>query len=129
MSACYSVEMKVKVLNEVGAVAALQKHIQSDSHADYSLEKYAEQGITTDTFDDLMRIFLAGWKHQELDIQEIGDEKCYSNDFDASYGWKTVMIQMFEIMAPFIEDGSTLAISMDNDFEQLIIQNGKCVYS
>ena len=125
MGACYSIELKVKLLDEAGAVKALQEHIKNDTHSNYSLDQYAKQGIKTDTFDNLMRIIFAGWKHQELDIQEIDGTKYYSNDFDASYGWEMVMILAFEVLIPFIADGSTLEISVDNDYEKLVIKNGK----
>lgn len=127
MGACYSVELKVKVLDEQGAIKALQKHIETDKRTDYSLEAYAKQGVTTETFDDLMRIFLAGWKGQEVNIDVNGEFTTYSNDFNASYGWESVMMEMFETLAHYIKDGSELLIYPDSDYDKLVVQNGKCV--
>lgn len=123
MSACYSVELKVKVLDEQGAIKALKNHIENDKRTDYSLVEAAERGITTETFDDLIKIFLADCD----DIEEHKGFTYYSNDFNASYGWESVMMEMFETLTPFVEDGSKLLIYPDSDYDELIVKNGKCV--
>ena len=51
----------------------------------------------------------------------------YSNAFNASYGWEVVMIEMFETITPFLEDGSELLIYPDSDYDKLIVKNGKCI--
>lgn len=127
MGACYSVELKVKVTDTQAAVKALNEHISNDKRTNYSLEKYAEQGITTETFDDLMRIFLAGWKRQEVKIENYDGFTTYSNDFNASYGWESVMMEMFETLTPFLENESKLLIYPDFIYDELIVENGECV--
>jgi len=127
MGACYNVTLQVKVKDEKGAILALNEHIKNDKRTNYSLEKYAEQGITTETFDDLMRIFLAGWRNQEVDISEKDGFTVYKNGFNASYGWEGVMIEMFDTLAPYLEDESWLLIYPDSDYSELIVHNGKSV--
>ena len=125
MGACYSVNLDVCVIDESGAILALQKHIEEDKRTNYSLDEYAKEGITTETFDDLMRIFLAGWKGQEVDININSDETTtYSNAFNASYGWESVMIEMFETLVPYIREDSELVIYPDNGRCEVTIQNG-----
>ena len=127
MSACYSVTLKVKVLDEKGAIEALKNHIDNDKRTYYNLEKYKERGITTETFDDLMKIFLADYPRQEVDITKGKLYTCYSNDFNASYGWESVMMEMFETITPFIKDNSSLLIYPDSDYDELVVKDGKCV--
>ena len=127
MGACYSVALKVKLLDELGAIKALQHHIANDTGANYSLEDFAKQGVTTETFNDLMKIFLAGWKSQPFEISVSGKFTVYTNDFDASYGWEGVMIDMFYVLTPFVANGSELVIDIDNEYDRLIVRNGKCV--
>ena len=127
MGACYSVRLKVKVQDEPGAIKALNDHMTNNTRADYSLEEYAEQGITTETFDDLMRIFLAGWKGQEVFINPEKRFTIYENDFDASYGWEVVLMDMFEVLTPFVKNGSELFMYVDNDYDRLVVKRGKCV--
>lgn len=127
MGACYNVTLKVKVNDEQKAIVALNEHIRNDKRTDYSLEAYAKQGITTKTFDDLMRIFLAGWKYQEVKIDKSNEFTVYSNNFNASYGWESVMIEMFETLAPFLQDNSELLIYPNNDYDELIIRDGKYI--
>ena len=128
MGACYDVTLKVKVLDEKGAIKALNEHIENDTRTYYSLDEYAKEGITTETFNDLMRIFLAGWKGQEVKISKCSNGfTVYENSFNASYGWESVMMEMFETLTPFLEDGSKLIIYPDSDYDELIVENGKCV--
>ena len=127
MGACYSVTIKVNVTDVPSAIKALNDHITNDTRSNYSLEEYAKHGITTETFDDLMRIFLAGWPGQEIDISKENEFTVYDNGFNASYGWECVMMDMFETLAPFVSEGSELYISIDNDYDKLVIKNGKCV--
>jgi hypothetical protein len=125
MGACYYVKLKVKVKDEKGAVSALNEHIKNDKRANYSLDDYAKEGATTETFGGLMRIFLAG--REELDIGKVDGFTIYENEFDASYGWESVMMEMFDTLAPYLEDGSEFLIYPDSDYDKLIVQNGKSV--
>ena len=126
MGATYSVSMKVKVTDEKGAIEALKEKIRTDISTDYGLEEFSKRGVTTESFDDLIRIFLAGLN--DIDIADCGnDVKEYTNDFDASYGWEGVLMEMFSVLAPFLEDNSRLLIYPDSDYDELIVKDGKSV--
>lgn len=127
MGACYSVTLKAKIKDEKGVVKALNEFIKNDNKTDYSLDLYKAQGIGTETFDDLMRIFLAGWKHQEVDITEKEGFRVYANDFNASYGWEGVMIRMFHEIVSFLEDGSELLIYPDSSYDLLSVECGEVI--
>lgn len=127
MGACYSVVLKVNVIDESGAIKALNDHIANDTRTDYSLEKYAAQGVTTESFNNLMRIFLAGWIGHWVEIYTKNGFTIYESDFDASYGWERVLMEMFETLVPFVKNGSELLIYIDSDYDKLVIKNGKCV--
>jgi hypothetical protein len=126
MGACYSVTLKVNVLDEQGAIKALNEHIANDTGVDYSLDKYATKGITTETFDGLMKILLADLQ-MEVSIYQQGKFTIYESDFNASYGWERVMMEWFEVLAPFLSNGSQMLIYPDEDYDKLVIKNGKCV--
>ena len=127
MGACYWVQAKLLLTNEKAAINALQNKIATDTKTNYSLELYAKRGVTTETFDDLMRIILAGWKHQEVAIVKKDGFAIYENAFDASYGWENVMIEMFYVLSPFLEDNSHLKIYPDEGEHFLIIRDEKVV--
>ena len=126
MGACYSVVVKVNVTDVSGAVKALNEHIVNDTSADYSLDEYAEQGISTETFDDLMKILLADLQ-QGISIYQECKFTIYESDFNASYGWERVMMEWFEVLAPFLANGSQMLIYPDEDYDKLVIKNGKCI--
>jgi len=127
MGACYDVTLKIKVTDEKNAIIALNKKIRNDKRVNFSLENYAKQGITTKTFDDLMKIFLAGWKNQEIKIDKSSHYTIYSNAFNASYGWEDVMIEMFKTLAPFLQNNSRFLIYSEDGYDELIVKNGKCI--
>ena len=126
MGACYSVELRMKCRDERRTVAALQKFIRENPvNADFSLAKYAEEGVGTETLDDLMRIFLAGWKSQPVRKENEGDGfTAYSNGFTASYGWERVMIDMFFAVGETLCDGSELNIDCDDGVDQVVVEDG-----
>lgn len=126
MGACYSVTVKVHLIDEAGAIKALNEHIASDTGTKYNLEKYAASGITTETFDGLMKILLADVQ-QELYITKKRKYTTYDSCFNASYGWEGVMIEWFYVLAPYLADRSEMLIYPDEDYDKLVIRNGKCV--
>lgn len=122
MGACYSVDMKIKLKDKGAANDVLRKHIREDTGTNYNLDAFAREGIVADSFDNLMRIFLAGWKKTPFEKTEKDGWVIYSNDFDASYGWNTVMLTMFELIKPYLEDGSQIIISQDNYTHAMTVQ-------
>ena len=126
MGACYSVNVKVNLIDEIGAINALNKHIKKDKGVNYSLDRYAEIGATTDTFDGLMKILLAEVQ-SKVSIVKKRKYAYYDNCFCASYGWEYIMIDWFKVIAPYLADGSQMLIYPDEDYDKLVIKNGKCV--
>lgn len=122
MGACYSVTLKVDIVDEPGVVAALNKHMVNDSRTVYNTG-----GVAANTFNGLMRSLLADHQHK-VTIWQTGEFRCYENDFNASYGWEGVMLDWFEIMAPFLGNCSTLLIYPDSDYDEVTIKDGKCLY-
>jgi hypothetical protein len=127
MGACYSVTVKVKLTNLKDAEERLQKKILQDSKTDYNIEKYAADGIGIDKFDDLMRIFLASRKKSSFMINHKNEWTYYINDFDASYGWEGVLMDMFRVLVPDLMDGSEILIYPDEDYDHLKVKGGKCI--
>ena len=127
MGACYSVSLKVKTKNEEKAIKSLRNKIDTDRNVNYNLKKLCEEGESIDAFNDLIGIFLAGGDSQELNIETDNNFITYQNDFDAPYGWERVMIEMFQTISPFLEDGSKFLIYIDNDYDEFIIKKRKCI--
>lgn len=126
MGASYSVDLTVSLTDEQRAAEIVRKFIQ-DSNAEFHLDDFNAIGIGTGTFDDLMRIVLASWESTPVKIEQIDDYRKYSNDFDASYGWESVMIEVFEALVPVLRDGSTLDLSADNAYVGYAVTDGKLV--
>lgn len=127
MGACYSVTVKVSLTNLKDAEERLQKKILQDTKTDYNIEKYAADRIGIDKFDDLMRIFLAGRKKSSFMINHKNGWTYYINDFDASYGWESVLMDMFRVLVPDLMDGSEILIYPDEDYDHLKVKGGKCI--
>ena len=48
--------------------------------------------------------------------------------FDASYGWETVMMDAFDKIAPFLEDGSEIKIYPDSGRDYGYVDNGEVIW-
>lgn len=127
MSACYSVRIKVKLKDEKSAVRKINGYMKERNDADYAVKRYAESGIGTDSFDSLMKIFLAKLQSGYFHIEKENGFTVYTNDFNASYGWEDIITGMFYEITPFLEDESELCMSIDNYCAEYVIQNGECI--
>lgn len=128
MGQCYSVGLKIKVKHnsEEKVAEALRLHMLQDDKTEYNFEEFADFGVGTEELDDLIRNCLAGWKSSPYCMEEVSGWKKYHNDFDASYGWDTVMKEMFETLTPFLEDQSKIDIYSDGYSIHGLVENGKC---
>lgn len=128
MGSCYWVKLKVKLNNKAKAIKALQDKISraKEENVDYGLESYVKhKNYNLNNFDDLIKIFLC--EHQgdfEVETVENGFTK-YSSGFDASYGWESLMIEMFKEIAPYLEDRSKLYINCDDGWDEFVVADGK----
>lgn len=127
MGVCYSVTLKITVADESGAIKALNEHIKGDNRTDYALEYYQQRGVSLETIDGLMKIFLGERDGRAVDISKENDFIVYTHDFDAGYGWERVMLEMFQVLTPFLRDGSELSIWPDDDYDYLVVKDGQCV--
>lgn len=132
MGACYSVNLKLGFEREEkknDAAEAMRKYIEThnEEDVDFALEKWGKLDVSQDTFENLLRIFFGGWVKTSYEYRARGKWVKYCNDFDGSYGWETVMLDIFTIISPFLLDGSEMIVSPDDDYDYLVVKNGKCV--
>lgn len=130
MGQTYSNEICVKVRNENEAVIAIKLFMANKKNTDFRLDYYKEQlGVDVDSFHGLLQVVYGGWngKLTPFKDKETGYDGFYS-DFDACYGWESVMTSCFAAMAPCLEDGSWLRIYPDNDYDLLKVENGTAVW-
>lgn len=129
MGACYSVELTIRTKDAAATVAALKGHIEANPlKANFSLDRWRECGIGTETLDDLLAIMLAGWPGQSVRKEDAAQGfTSYRNDFNASYGWQMVMERMFEAMGPTLADGSEFFIEADNERVSYMVEDGEVI--
>lgn len=127
MGACYYIELKIKIKNEISVIEILQERIKRNTEqgVNYCLQNFRKNGIGTETLDDLFKIFLAGDRSSYEAERQENDVIYIQNGFDASYGWETEMIEMFKEIAPALENGSEFYIYPDNDYDLIVVENGK----
>lgn len=124
MSAVYSVEAKLAYDDEQAVVDALNAYI--DEHhgngVEFSLDEYYDKGISRDNLDGLIQYFITD---RGFNITGPGE---YYSDFNASYGWETVMMEAFEAVAPYLRDGSRFEIYPDYGADIGVVENGEVVW-
>lgn len=125
MGQCYSINLKIKAKDEIGAVKALQNKIArgDQDHTDYSIDHYKQIGIGTETLPDLLRIFFGGWQGRLEEQKGI-----LHSAFDCCYGWEGTMIEAFNELAPFLKDGSYIKIYPDSGVDHAVVRNGAAVW-
>lgn len=117
MGACYCVEMELHFFDEEATKKAMRDFIMErngDSAA------FDIMGKDLDDLETLVKIFLTNHNYYRT-----GD--VFKADFNASYGWETVLMDMFMTIAPTLQDGSRIYIEPDNDYDLLVIEDGKIV--
>lgn len=128
MGACYTAELHIgfeSKADEMMALNKLQEFVHSE-RANFSLDKWKEDGVGTDSLEDIFKILLAS--QQGFFTAETDGQWCdYENGFDASYGWEGVLIDMFELITPYLKNGSKFYLDCDNDYDEFIVDNGECV--
>ena len=114
----YSVRMKLRPKDE-SALAQLMSRYISDN--DGKGMRFPEEAHKAVTLEDHVKVMITdrGYAHE-------GD--VYESTFDASYGWESVMTDMFQSVAPMLEDGSELLVYPDEDYDHITVQDGAAVW-
>lgn len=132
MGACYDVQLKMRFNDtknaQEKAVAALQAYITEHDGKGilFGLDRFEKDGITPDSLEGLLKIFLCGSNYWHPELKYGRKWIHYYNGFDASYGWESVMMDMFETIAPYLAEKSEIKIWPDEDYDHMVIKNGKC---
>ena len=132
MGACYTVIFKLKVKDKEKAISSLHEWMnrnEAEKFCRFSLDGFKTEGVTPDTFENIMRIVLAGWKctpYKVLGPDENGFVT-FENDFTASYGWEIVLLDFVKALAPHLQDGSTMYIEPDDSCHEFMIEFGKII--
>lgn len=129
MGACFSVNLKAGFASKESedlAASVLNEFVHSD-RANFGLESWVANGGHLETFDDFVKVCLACHQNPYYGFTVEGAWHEHENDFDASYGWEGVMIDMFELVAPYLMDGSEMIIDIDEDYDGIVIEDGKCI--
>jgi hypothetical protein len=130
MGSCYYVKLKVKLKDEERAIKALQDKISrgEKEHINYGFNRCLKnKNYDLNIFDDLIRVFLAEHQNDFTIVKTKKGFTKYISGFNASYGWESVMLEMFEEISPYLENKSKLYIDCDDGIDVLVIKDGKCI--
>ncbi|MFQ7193810.1 hypothetical protein [Thomasclavelia spiroformis] len=110
MSACYSIELDIEVRDFKQLKEILNSY---DIYQNKKLNLYQK----------LEYIFA-----QSKNVSEVTNNNIFIySDFNASYGWENVMLNVFLKISDALKDNSKLIIYIENDYDELYIKNGKVV--
>ena len=127
MGQCYDVRLELIGVNQKKVIEKLNHLVAvlSENMCTFSLDRFASEGVTTNTFEGILRIFVAGWKSCPFNIEGDPDKVIITNGFEASYGWDLVLDEMFRALKDCCDDGSTMYVSGDNYTKKYEITNGE----
>ena len=127
MGQTYDVNLRVRFKDEKGAKAALfaKVHRADQEHVIYDMQGLRMKGFDFEKIWDLMSVFFCGWGEK---LRETADRGWLYSCFDASYGWENVMLDAFEKIAPYLDDGSEIKIYPDSGCDYGRIENGEVIW-
>ena len=131
MGACYAVALHLQFADGTcseGAAAKALREYMVNSKTDFHFAQFASEGVGTESFDDLVRILLAGYAHMpvwEEIVSYAEGKRIYSNEFNASYSYEPAIVDGFEVIAPYLADNSSLVVCADNDCREWRTDKGK----
>ena len=110
MSACYSIELNITVKNFIKLDEILNSY---DIYQNKKLNLH----------EKLEYIFA-----QSKNVLEVKKNNIFINsDFNASYGWENIMINIFIKISEVLKNNSKLIIYIENDYDELYVKNGKVI--
>ena len=110
MGQTYTVELKnIKVKNEPDLVKRSNEYFKSIDVAN------KEKFINLKTFDEVLSAVFPNLEN--------GKVASYFADFDASYGWESVMYEWFEAVAPDLAEGSSIEVWPDSGSWGLVVNS------
>lgn len=128
MGMCYYVTGYLKTHNQLELINKINQFID-----EYSQGKavFNTEDLNRADLVDLTKIIFT--KSAETEIIPAGISKClegiggvrFTSKFDASYGWETVMLELFKYVSAELTDGSELYVYPDSGYTHLAIANGK----
>lgn len=124
MGQTYDVNLRVRFKDEKGAKYALFEKIgrAKEEHVLYDMQGLRMKGFDFEKIWDLMSVFFCGWGEK---LRETANKDWLYSCFDASYGWENVMMDAFDKIAPYLEDGSEIKIYPDCGCDHGVVNNGK----
>ena len=127
MGQTYDVTLSLRFKDEAGAKGALKDKIAKakEEKVDYNLDHYRSLGVDTESLQGLLNVFFGGW-YASLAANARGD---LNAGFDACYGWETLMMDAFDAMAPFLENGSAITIYPDSGVDAGTVADGKTLWN
>lgn len=133
MGQYYDVKLKLKFKDgekdELRTVKAMQKYIKDHDGkgVKFSIDELKKEGNKLKTLEDMLRVFFNGWSYCDFEMKQGRKWLKIRNEFNAGYGWESIMLDIFDVISSFLEDGSELWIYPDSDYDHLIVKEGKCV--
>lgn len=123
MGQTYDVNLRVRFKDEKGAKRALENKVSKgrQEHVLYDMQGLRMLGFDFDDVWDWMSVFFCGWGQK---LKETANADWLYSGFDASYGWEQVMMDAFEKIAPYLEEGSEIKIYPDSGCDHGIVNNG-----
>ena len=121
MGQTYTVEAKLKFKDKENFCNTIKSEIEKrdGKSANFNLEK---KNLNLDDPFDCFRA-----------LTTVNDSGTYGDVwyayFSGSYGWESVMVEIFQKAAKYLKDGSVITIYPDSGFDKIAVSNGNVLTS
>lgn len=123
MGAVYSIEGNLRYKSETDIVNATKEYINQTTNAKFSDTEFSN------IYGALAVMFTKNVHTGSKSSDTYSDTISFYADFNASYGWESVMTGWFDFIAPYLENASILRIAPDTGSYYGEVRDGKVVWS
>jgi len=123
MGQCYDVKIKLRFDDCEKVVLAMQKYMDSidGKTANLGIDYWKDKGLDFDKLDDMMKVWITD---RNFSVSHGRLNHVYRASFDASYGWGVTMLNIFDAIAPTLNDNSEITIIDDSEIINKTIKGG-----
>lgn len=109
MGQCYSVDIKIKVLDDDAFIKATRLLVENAHIAEDCVEKFSDSSVM-----ECVKFMLAGHFQGPIVTRNDGEGfVCYKNEFYATYSWSSLLWEWWDAIEPYIEHGSEMSVWED----------------
>ncbi len=121
MGAVYSVELHLSYEDKLTSKQVLSTYLESLLKRGVQfMGKYKKDS----SVEEMMELFLSA-EQCDYCYEKDNEYDYFDSGFSATYSWSEILDDMFDVLLPYLNDGSYYFQQCDNDIDEYIVKKGR----